>query len=74
MLSRPGAIQGAARAANIVIGAAYLLLGVVGLFMLASEADILALNSWTTGPHLASAALLLGLGVSADKRTAVRSS
>ncbi len=57
-----------ARAANTVIGAAYLLLGIVGLFILDSDANILALNGADNVLHLGSAALLLGVGASADKR------
>lgn len=56
-----------ARAANTAVGAVYLLLGVVGLFILDSSANILALNGADNALHLVSAALLLGVGVSADK-------
>ena len=61
-----------ARGANSVVGAAYLLLGIVGLFILDSDANILALNGADNVLHLASAAPLLGVGVSADKDAAVR--
>ncbi|MCU1592923.1 MAG: hypothetical protein JWO12_315 [Frankiales bacterium] len=61
-----------ARSANTVVGAAYLLLGIVGLFILDSDANILALNGADNVLHLASAALLLAVGVSADKDVAAR--
>jgi hypothetical protein len=56
-----------ARATNSVVGGAYLLLGVLGLFILDSEVNILALNAADNGLHLASAALLLGVALGADK-------
>ncbi len=57
----------AARAVNTTIGGAYLLLGVVGLFILSSSANILALNAADNGLHFASALVLLAVGVTADK-------
>lgn len=61
-----------ARAANTAIGGAYLLLGIVGLFILDKSANILALNAADNGLHFASALLLLGVGLAADKnRSAV---
>ena len=57
----------AAKGANTVVGAVYLLLGIVGLFILDSEANILSLNSADNVLHLASAVLLLGVGLSQDK-------
>jgi hypothetical protein len=56
-----------ARTANTVVGAAYLLLGIVGLFILDSDANILALNAADNVLHFATAALLLAVGASADK-------
>jgi hypothetical protein len=56
-----------ARAVNTTVGAAYLLLGVVGLFILDSDANILALNAADNGLHLGSGALLLAVGLGADK-------
>jgi len=58
-----------ARAANSIIGGAYLLLGVVGLFILESELNILALNGADNLLHLGSAALLLGVALGADRMT-----
>ncbi len=57
----------ASRATNTTIGGAYLLLGVVGLFILSSSANILALNAADNGLHFASALALLAVGVAADK-------
>lgn len=58
-----------ARAANTTVGAAYLLLGLVGLFILDSAANILALNGADNVLHFASAAVLLAVGLGADKAT-----
>jgi hypothetical protein len=57
----------AAKTINIVIGAAYLLLGIVGFFLTGTAANILALNTPDHFLHLASAILLLGVGVGADR-------
>jgi hypothetical protein len=59
-----------ARVACIAVGGVYLLLGVVGLFVLGSSANILALNSPDNVLHLASALVLLGAGLAAPKITA----
>src|SRR5262249_47026188 len=60
----------AARLANATVGAVYLLLGVVGLFVLSSSANILALNSPDNALHFASALVLLGVGLAAPRATA----
>lgn len=57
----------AARAANSTVGAAYLLLGIVGLFVIDSAANILALNGADNVLHFGSAVLLLAVGLGADK-------
>ena len=57
----------AARAANIAVGAAYLLLGVIGLFLLESPANILAINGADNVLHFGSAILLLAVGLGADR-------
>ncbi len=64
-----GATRGvaAARSANIAVGGTYLLVGIIGLFILNSDANILALNSADNVLHLVSAAALLGAGLAADK-------
>lgn len=57
----------AARTANTVVGAVYLLLGVVGFFLVGTALNILALNTADHFLHLASAIVLLGVGLAADK-------
>ena len=59
----------AARTVNSVVGAAYLLLGLVGLFLIGSALNILALNSADNVLHFASAAVLLAVGLGADKHS-----
>ena len=56
------------RGVNTLVGAVYGLLGVVGLFILDSSANILALNGADNVLHLLSAVLLLAVGLGADKR------
>ena len=60
----------AARSVNTVVGFVYLLLGIVGFFIVESPANILALNTPDHFLHLASAIVLLGAGLGADKRNA----
>jgi hypothetical protein len=64
-----GASRGvaAARSANIAVGGTYLAVGIIGLFILDSSANILALNSADNVLHLVSAAALLGAGLATDK-------
>ncbi|MFS0735146.1 DUF4383 domain-containing protein [Microbacterium sp. 1P10UB] len=59
----------AAKGVNITIGAVYLLLGIVGFFIGSPDnaLNILALNVPDHFLHLASAVVLLGVGLSADK-------
>ncbi|WP_349899171.1 DUF4383 domain-containing protein [Parafrigoribacterium soli] len=57
----------ASRTVNSVVGAVYLLLGIVGLFILDSPVNILAINGWDNVLHFASAIILLGVGLGADK-------
>jgi hypothetical protein len=56
----------AAKTVNVVVGAAYLLLGIVGFF-LTGPANFLALNVPDHFLHLASAAVLLAVGLGADR-------
>lgn len=58
----------AARGVNVTIGAVYLLVGVLGLFLIGTGANIIALNGADNVLHLASAILLLGVGLGADRR------
>ncbi len=60
----------AARAINGSVGATYLLVGVLGLFILNSSANILALNSADNGLHFASSVALLGVSLAGARRTA----
>ena len=57
----------AAKGANTLVGGVYLLLGIIGLFILDSDANILALNGADNVLHFASALVLLGVGLSQDK-------
>lgn len=57
----------ASKATNTTIGAAYLLLGIVGLFIVNSSINILAINTADNVLHFASAVVLLGVGLGADK-------
>ncbi|MBT1002659.1 DUF4383 domain-containing protein [Paenarthrobacter sp. DKR-5] len=63
----------AAKSVNTTVGAVYLLVGILGLFLLNSALNIIALNGPDNVLHLASAVLLLGVGLSQDK-AAVRTS
>jgi hypothetical protein len=62
----------AAKAVNVVVGAVYLLLGVVGFFLVGTALNILALNTFDHFLHLVSALVLLGVGLGAER--GVRSS
>ncbi|MDD7928896.1 DUF4383 domain-containing protein [Microbacterium thalli] len=57
----------AAKSVNITVGAAYLLLGIVGFFIQDSAANVLALNTADHFLHLASALVLLGVGLGTDR-------
>lgn len=59
----------AAKATNTVVGAAYLLLGIVGFFLVGTAANVLALNTFDHFLHLASAIVLLGVGLGAERGT-----
>jgi hypothetical protein len=58
---------GPARTVNSVIGAAYLLLGIVGLFIVGSAFNILAINGADNVLHFGSAVLLLAVGLGAER-------
>jgi len=62
-LTRPAA----AKAVNITVGAVYLLLGIVGFFLVGTGANILALNTPDHFLHLVSAIVLLGVGLGAER-------
>ena len=57
----------AAKGVNTTIGAVYLLLGIVGFFLVGTALNILALNTFDHFLHLASAIVLLGVGIAADR-------
>ena len=57
----------AAKSVNGIVGAVYLLVGIVGFFIENTAANILALNTADHFLHLASAVVLLGVAVGADK-------
>ena len=59
----------AAKATNTTIGAAYLLVGLLGLFIAdpGNPANILALNAADNVLHFASAILLLAVGLGAER-------
>ncbi|MEN2741683.1 DUF4383 domain-containing protein [Microbacterium sp. X-17] len=63
----------AAKAANTTIGAVYLLLGIVGFFLVGTGANILALNTPDHFLHLVSAIVLLGVGLGAERTVRSRS-
>lgn len=63
----------AAKGVNITIGAVYLLLGIVGFFLVGTSLNILALNTADHFLHLASAIVLLGVGLGAERGTSTRS-
>ncbi|WP_028280495.1 DUF4383 domain-containing protein [Arthrobacter sp. H5] len=58
----------AAKGVNTTVGAVYLLVGILGLFLVGTSLNIIALNGADNVLHLASAVLLLGVGLSQDKR------
>jgi hypothetical protein len=62
----------AAKGVNTTIGAVYLLLGIVGFFLVGTAANILALNTADHFLHLASAIVLLGVGLAADRGVETR--
>ncbi|WP_158867211.1 DUF4383 domain-containing protein [Leifsonia sp. AG29] len=57
----------AAKAVNITVGAVYLLLGIIGFFLVGTAANILALNTPDHFLHLLSAIVLLGVGLGAER-------
>jgi len=62
----------AAKTTNTTVGAVYLLLGIVGFFIANTALNILALNTADHFLHLASAIVLLGVGLTADKIQSAR--
>ncbi|MBB5802056.1 putative membrane protein [Saccharothrix ecbatanensis] len=64
-----GAVLGheVSKKVNTVVGAVYLLVGVLGLVIGGSQLNVLALNAADHGLHFASALLLIAVGVAADR-------
>ncbi len=60
----------AARSANMTIGVIYLLLGIVGFFIVNSAINVVALNTADHFLHLVSGAILAGVAFSGRTRTA----
>ena len=57
----------AAKGVNTTVGAVYLLLGIVGFFLVGTSANILALNVPDHFLHHASAVVLLGVGLGTER-------
>jgi hypothetical protein len=60
----------AAKTVNTVVGLVCLVLGIVGLFIVDTDANILALNAPDHVLHFGTAVVLLGVGLGADRRDA----
>jgi hypothetical protein len=56
-----------AKKVNIAVSAVYLVVGVLGVVIGGTSLNLLALNAADHGLHFASALLLLGVGVAADR-------
>lgn len=59
----------ASRAMNAAVGGTYLLVGVVGLFLVGTDANILALNQPDNALHFLTAAALLAVAVRKEAAT-----
>ena len=57
----------AARTVNGVAGAAFLVLGLAGLFVVGTGFNVLAINGADNAVHFGSAALLLAVGLGAER-------
>lgn len=57
----------AAKTVNGVVGAAYLLLGIIGFFLVGTPLNVLALNMPDHFLHLASAIVLLGTALGTER-------
>ncbi|NRD09683.1 DUF4383 domain-containing protein [Rathayibacter agropyri] len=62
----------AAKSVNITVGAVYLALGIVGFFLVDTALNVLALNTADHFLHLASALVLLGVGLGTEKSVRTR--
>ena len=59
----------AAKTVNAIVGTAYLLLGILGLFVVGSVFNVLAINGADNVLHFGSAVLLLAVGLGAERGT-----
>jgi len=59
----------AAHLIDTVVGAAFLLLGFVGLFIVNTDLNLLALNAPDNVVHFVSAVILLGVGLGAERKS-----
>ncbi len=57
----------AARGANATAGVIYLVVGVVGLFVVHASINVLALNGWDNALHLVSGVILAFLGFRVER-------
>lgn len=57
---------------NSTIGAVCFVLGFYGLFAIDLSADILSLNTWANALHFGAAAVLLAVGLGADRESRAR--
>jgi hypothetical protein len=60
----------AAKVANTLFGVVYLAVGAIGLFLVGTSANIIALNGADNGLHLVLGTVLLGVGLGADRAKA----
>lgn len=60
----------AAKGTNVTVGAVYLVVGIAGFFLVETTANILALNTADHILHLATAIILLAVGLAADRAVA----
>lgn len=56
-----------ARAMNTSMGALYLVIGMLGLFLINGPNNVLALTSWGNAFHFAAGAVLLGVALAAEQ-------
>ena len=64
--------EAAASRMNTLVGGLYLVLGVIGLFILSNDVNILALNGADNVLHFGSAAVLLAVGLMGARRSTGR--
>lgn len=60
---------GTAKPVNAILGAVFLALGLAGLFLVGTPANVFALNVADNALHFATAVVLLAVGLGAEPRT-----